>query len=59
MEPHASVRCAWISSHLRDFSIITANQRSLVWWRVFIVCSREGPWASRNMSSAILPRIVA
>jgi hypothetical protein len=42
-----------------DFSIATGTQRLLVWWSVFMVCSREGPWASPNMSSAIRPLIVA
>ena len=41
------------------FSTNAGNHRSLAWWSVFMVCSREGPWASRNMSSAIRPLMVA
>ena len=46
------------SSENRDFSITTGNYRRLAWWSVFIVSVREGPWASRNMSSAIRPLMV-
>src|SRR3954453_23039238 len=35
----------------RDFSTTTGTQPLLERWRAFIVCSREAPWASRNMSS--------
>ena len=42
-----------------DFSTIVGDYRSLVWWSVFIVSARDGPWISRNMSRAIRPRIVA
>ena len=42
-----------------DFSTTTGTQPLLERWRAFIVCSREAPWASRNMSSAIRPLIVA
>ena len=36
----------------------TGNYRRLAWWSVFIVSARAGPWASRNMSSAIRPLMV-
>ena len=42
----------------RDFSTTTGNYRALAWCSVFIVSVREGPWASRNMSSAIRPLMV-
>src|SRR5262249_44344036 len=44
---------------LRDFSTTAGDYRRLARWSVSIVCRREAPWASRNMSSAIRPLIVA
>jgi hypothetical protein len=41
-----------------DFSTTAGTYRPLAWWSVFIVSAREGPWASRNMSSAIRPLMV-
>ena len=43
---------------IRVFSTTAGDYRRLAWWSVFIVCAREGLWASRNMSSAIRPPMV-
>ena len=42
-----------------DFSTMAGKYHSLAWWSVFIVSAREVLWASRNISSAIRPRMVA